>query len=543
MGKLRVFGGSLSSGVYARIPPGSSSEDYAIGSIVAVRGVKKTFLAVVGDIHHRSGVTAAESLSGSPEPPAQAIAQLRGRTLGSMVTLIPVAQADSSGEVEEATTIPDYLTEGSEPTEEEVIRFYGTPDYKLRWPVGSPKNSMAQVPLDIDALTRGCFGIFGKSGTGKTFLGNLIAAAIAVASRRMEGQPPVKLLILDMHSEYALKVKDQLGRDYEKGVGQALREEFMSYTIDRALEAEHGLRMFTIPVRALRIDDIVACEKALGLTPRFIELLPSLARRIGSWLKAKGEERSWLEWLIKADEEELHGFLEEKRVQPGERHSLLSARSRLQRLEDFEFMEWGSQQADSVSEVVQGIVEQGRSCIIAFGRYGDDALAYMLVANILARRIWEKYVDMAMRGEKPRSRLVIFLEEAHKFLAPDVYYKTPFGKIARELRKRGVVLCIIDQRPSQISDEVMAMLWNRFVMNLAEEKDIETATMGLPFKRLFKPLVERLRRGEVLLFGEAVKIPAVVKVADYKQMMKRLQEEYREALRTPDEELAEAYGY
>ena len=539
-----MFGGSLSSGVYARIPPGSSSEDYTIGSIIAVRGIKRTFLAVVGDVHHRTGVAAAESLSGSPEPPAQAISQLRGRTLGSMVTLIPVAQTDSSGEVEEATTIPDYLTEGSEPTEEEVAEFYGTPDYKLKWPIGSPKNSTAQVPLDVDALTRGCFGIFGKSGTGKTFLGNLIAAAIAVASRHMEGQPPVKLLILDMHSEYALKVKDQLGRDYEKGVGQALREEFLSYTIDKTLEQEHGLKMFTLPARSLTIEDIVACEKALGLTPKFIELLPSLARRIRSWLRENRDSRSWLEWLVKADEEEVQKFFREKSVQPGERHSLLSARSRLQRLEKFEFMAWAPIQEDSASEVVQAIVEQGRSCIVAFGRYGDDALAYMLVANILARRIWEKYVDMAMRGQKPRSRLVIFLEEAHKFLAPDVYYKTPFGNIARELRKRGVVLCIIDQRPSQISDEVMAMLWNKFIMNLAEEKDIETATIGLPFKKLFKPLVERLRRGEALLFGEAVKIPAVVKVADYRQMIKELEQEYKRTLETPESRaLAEAYGY
>ena len=195
-----------------------------------------------------------------------------------------------------------------------------------------------------------------------------------------------------------------------------------------------------------------------------------------------------------------------------------------------EFIDWRGIAKDSADEIVEEITSGERSVIISFGRYGDDKAAYMLIANIIARRLWEKYVELAMEGGKLEYRVVIFLEEAHKFLGPETYYMTPFGNIARELRKRGVVLCIIDQRPSQIFEDVRGMLWNYFVMLLTEDSDIDVCTKGLPYPKLFKPVVQQLRRQEVLVYGEAINVPAVLKIVDYRSTMDRLAEKYRNAL-------------
>lgn len=53
---------------------------------------------------------------------------------------------------------------------------------------------------------------------------------------------------------------------------------------------------------------------------------------------------------------------------------------------------------------------------------------------------------------------MITIEEAHKFLNPQVAEQTIFGRIAREMRKYNVTLLVIDQRPSGIDDEVMSQL-------------------------------------------------------------------------------------
>ena len=56
---------------------------------------------------------------------------------------------------------------------------------------------------------------------------------------------------------------------------------------------------------------------------------------------------------------------------------------------------------------------------------------------------------------------MIVVEEAHKLLNREMAAQTTFSTIAREMRKYYVTLLIIDQRPSQIYDEVMSQLGTR----------------------------------------------------------------------------------
>ena len=71
--------------------------------------------------------------------------------------------------------------------------------------------------------------------------------------------------------------------------------------------------------------------------------------------------------------------------------------------------------------------------VLEFG-HQRSMLAYMLVANILTRRIHELYVkrsEKALGGTRENNiPLVIVIEEAHKF-EPDMSRQTIFGMIAR----------------------------------------------------------------------------------------------------------------
>src|SRR5580765_5889149 len=106
---------------------------------------------------------------------------------------------------------------------------------------------------------------------------------------------------------------------------------------------------------------------------------------------------------------------------------------------------------DSVSKILE-YIEQRKSVVLEFGRYGTALEAYILVANYLTRRNHESYVkrkesSLGDRALEP-PQLLITIEEAHKFLDPSIARQTIFGTIARELRKFNVTLMVVDQRPS-----------------------------------------------------------------------------------------------
>src|SRR5690606_32349388 len=76
----------------------------------------------------------------------------------------------------------------------------------------------------------------------------------------------------------------------------------------------------------------------------------------------------------------------------------------------------------------------GRHVVLEFGEH-DSSLIYMLVSNIITRRIHRRWVDQTNRyfqsqnaADKPRP-LMITIEEAHKFLNPTTARQTIFGII------------------------------------------------------------------------------------------------------------------
>ena len=118
-------------------------------------------------------------------------------------------------------------------------------------------------------------------------------------------------------------------------------------------------------------------------------------------------------------------------------------------------------------------------------------------------------------GEEPKP-LVIAIEEAHKFLEPDVAEYTIFGTIARELRKYNVTLLIIDQRPSQISAEVMSQIGTRITCALSDEKDIAAVFTGISGSQQLRSVLAALdSKQQALIMGHAVPMPIVVQTTTY----------------------------
>jgi DNA helicase HerA-like ATPase len=169
--------------------------------------------------------------------------------------------------------------------------------------------------------------------------------------------------------------------------------------------------------------------------------------------------------------------------------------------------------ADGIGEIIRTL-EAGRHVILSFGKHESD-LDYLLVSNLLTRRIrqaWENRTnDFRTTGKNEPRPLVIVLEEAHKLLNREMAGQTTFNTIARELRKYYVTLLIVDQRPSQIYDEVMSQLGTRISGWLGDEDDIHAVLSGLAGRDALRGMLARLQpKEEVLLLGWGVPMPLPV---------------------------------
>jgi DNA helicase HerA-like ATPase len=173
---------------------------------------------------------------------------------------------------------------------------------------------------------------------------------------------------------------------------------------------------------------------------------------------------------------------------------------------------------DSVSEIIK-YLEAGKHVVLSFGKHETD-LDYLLVSNLLTRRIraaWEERTNAyRSSGEGEPQPLVIAVEEAHKLLNREMAVQTSFSTIARELRKYYVTLLIIDQRPSQIYDEVMSQLGTRVSGWLGDDDDIRAVLSGLAGREALRGMVARLQqKEEVLLLGWGVPMPLPVRSRRY----------------------------
>ncbi len=174
--------------------------------------------------------------------------------------------------------------------------------------------------------------------------------------------------------------------------------------------------------------------------------------------------------------------------------------------------------ADSVTQIINSL-EAGKHVVLSFGENESD-LDYLLVSNLLTRKIraaWEKKTnEFRAHGKGEPRPLIIVVEEAHKLLNREMAAQTTFATIARELRKYYVTLLIVDQRPSQIYDEVMSQLGTRISGWLGDDLDIQAVLSGLSGKDSLRGMLARLQpKEEALLLGWGVPMPLPVKSRRY----------------------------
>ena len=101
---------------------------------------------------------------------------------------------------------------------------FGSEDERHFW-IGTPLDMEAKVCLDLEELVKRSIGVFGKSGTGKTFLTRLLLVGILQGDRASS-------LIFDMHSEYGWGGRDADRNLTVKGLKQLFSSRVTTFTLD-----------------------------------------------------------------------------------------------------------------------------------------------------------------------------------------------------------------------------------------------------------------------------------------------------------------------
>jgi DNA helicase HerA-like ATPase len=499
-----VVGGSLSEGLLVNLDPRLSIERLAVGRYVVIEGASGSrFFGLITDI--ALDATNPDLVRRPPDPGDSFAAAVfsAGVAYGVLKVTPMLVLAEGEDVPRPVKTIPAHFSAVREATATDVERVFGAEDPKHFY-IGTPLDmEQVHVNLDLERLVERSSGVFGKSGTGKSFITRTLLAGVIRSGL-------ASALIFDMHNDYGWTVYDERGREF-KGLRQLFPDGRVSVlTLDeetsRARKSKTD-RTLKIGYDQIEPEDVELLAGLLDLSDVQVGALYWLRRRLG---------KPWIGRLLaEQPDEDLEAMLESEEIVKGTLHAI---RRKFELFRRLEFLTPGTQD-DIVEDIFQRL-NQKSSVVLEFGRYGNQLEAYVLVANYLTRRIHDRYVRQTDRAagkqaDKPQP-LVIVIEEAHKFLDPSVAGHTIFGNIARELRKYSVTLLVVDQRPSGIDDEVMSQIGTRITCLLDNEADIRAVFSGVSGAGALREVLARLdTRQQALILGHAVPMPVVVRTRDY----------------------------
>ena len=222
-----VVDGSLGQGVEVRLDPATSVEEVKVGTFVTLQGEKLRFFGVVTDV--KLGAASPGLKYNLPDVSDPFIAEVvSGATVfGSIAVLpsltMPAVLGDSDSPAP-AKTIPPHFARAFLASQRDVQAVFGSADDQHFW-IGNPLDMETKVCLDLKSLTERSMGIFGKSGTGKTFLTRLLLVGILQSDL-------ASTLIFDMHSEYGWQGRDSERNRQVKGLKQLFGSKVAVFSLD-----------------------------------------------------------------------------------------------------------------------------------------------------------------------------------------------------------------------------------------------------------------------------------------------------------------------
>jgi DNA helicase HerA-like ATPase len=315
-----------------------------------------------------------------------------------------------------------------------------------------------------------------------------------------------------MHSEYGLQARtESIDKTFVKGLKTLFPDKIVIFSLDPISTRRRGLNPdveLIFSYDAVHVDDILSLQNELALHATAVE---------AAYLIAAQYKKQWLSVLL-TQGACLKEFAQSLGAHP---ESIAALYRKLKRIEQFPF--FTAEAVGNISMIDQIIecFDRNISVIIEFGNY-TSSFIYLLIANMITRRIHAAYIAKTehflgtQKKEDEPKKLMICIEEAHKFLNPQAAQQTIFGTIAREMRKYYVSLLIVDQRPSGIDQEILSQIGTKIIAQLHDEKDIQATLTGMSNANSLRTVLATLdSKKQALVIGHAITMPVVIQTREY----------------------------
>ncbi len=356
-------------------------------------------------------------------------------------------------------------------------RFLGLDEKGLE--LGMVEHHDLPVKLNMTRLVQKHLALLGISGSGKSVTASVLIEEL-LDRKKGEGRPA--LLIIDTHGEYA-------------GFGQPAKRG----------EADYSDRVKVVKGEEIRIG--VQNMNARTFADFLPEMSPVQQRdldRILSALKTakKAEGKQYhLEDLIEAIEEDT-------KIKDNTKQALVSWIADLRSMNLFNYSDY-----PPCSDM-----QAGKALVLDL-----SDLTYLRKKQLIVAYITRKLFYLRKNGLVPP--FVEVIEEAHQFAPEGIRKEDALSKgiietIAREGRKFHACLCLISQRPIQLSTTALSQCNTHLILRVTNPYDLKhigESSEGITSDTL--DTISSLRVGEGLIVGEAVNFPVFVRVRNRKSQL------------------------
>ena len=472
-------------------------DELKIGQPIVIDTDKYLYYCMINRLYHPSNPIAVR-FANSPLtgliPPSQ-IEGVRGKEFYGMADLsclkiIPMQGGESQDILREFDTIPPIFSKGRAVTDEEIKIIYKTSEHSDS--VGTLRGFKYDIPIDMEMLVKKPYGLFGRTGMGKSILNKILCLNILK-------HEVSQLLLFDMQGEYGSVSR----ADNSKGLYWYYPDKIIMYILgqlDKKDKIIDGAESFFIYKDNITSGDIIA--SAQNLPEPSINVLLFIERLVR---KNKIDYDNLIDAINNIDADDY------KEINP---FSLRALQNRIIPFGNYDFLRDRGERdkEDSLEDIFSKLIE-GKSIVVDFGKFGTNMHLYFFIANSITRRLYEMYSRKEDVTKLPP--LVVIVEEAHKFLKPSIIQHTIFDRIAREMRKFQLTLAFVDQRPSQIDEEVYSQIANSFVMHMNNQRDIDRVIRTLPNSSRWRGVISGLLKRQCFVFGDAITVPTIIEVLNY----------------------------
>ncbi|MBM17554.1 MAG: ATPase [Epsilonproteobacteria bacterium] len=500
-----IIEGSISEGFTMRVAQGTDLENIKAGKFVAIKGSENTFFSMITNV--KLQVSHPDILLYPPTEKEALLKEfLKKKSMYATVQLKPMILLDKHRQTKPVKTVPPHFAQVFEATEQDVADIFGSEKdtAKKYFNMGSPLDMQAPVCIDLAKLSERSSGIFGKSGTGKTFLTRLVLAGLIK-------RQAATTLIFDMHNEYGLQARQESQIKFVKGLKTLFPSKVAIFSLDPQATQRRGAApdvAVQLSYKDIRIEDILSLQSELNLHNTALEAAHLIFNKY---------KEDWLLELL----ENGHDAQEFAKGIGAHPESVAALYRKLKRIERLPFFVKNLPRNESVIDRLLEYLDKQIHVIFEFGNF-TSTFCYLLMANIITRRIHHEYVLKTekflgtQKAQDEPEKLMIVIEEAHKFLNPSAASQTIFGIIAREMRKYYVSLFVIDQRPSGIDPEVISQIGTKLIAQLSDERDIQAALTGASNVGTLKTVLGSLdTKKQALVLGHAIAMPIVIETRTY----------------------------